>query len=230
MTGGDAALAVKCLERVTQRLAGGHGTGSAPLDSLYHRKANACAVALVDIIQEAMQQSGALDGAADDDETTLEGVTVEDLDAARHAIQTAALKNGRFMKSRLAALPGVDDKPPETVLTSLGMVRVVQLAAGFIKPLEDFDLDVEDLDDDEDYDYDSWLEEETKAIASEMRRASWTLRRAKVALILAKAARKIPNWKPPNRGERVVVALPPPPPKSAVQKRIEARARQLLGL
>ena len=37
MTGGDAALAVKCLERVTQRLAGGHGTGSAPLDSLYHR-------------------------------------------------------------------------------------------------------------------------------------------------------------------------------------------------
>ena len=233
MTGGDAALAVECLERVTQRLAGGFGTGSAALAGLYHRKASACAVALVDIIQEAMQQSGALDGAADDDETTLEGVTVEDLDAARHAIQTAALPVGSFRKTRLAALPGVDDKPPETVLSPFGMVRVVELAAGFIKPLYDFDLDVaQDLDDDE-YDYDFWLEEETKAIASEMRslRYAWfVLRKEKVALILAKAARKIPNWKPPNRCERVVVALPPPPPKSAVQKRIEARARQLLGL
>ena len=131
--------------------------------------------------------------------------------------------------------PGVDDKPPETVLSSLGMVRAVQLAAGFIKPLEDFDLDVEDLDDDE-YDYDADLQEEARALREKMRemrslRYAWfVLRKEKVALILAKAARKIPNWKPPNRCERVVVTLPPPPPKSAVQKRIEARARQLLGL
>lgn len=235
MTGGDAALAVECLKRVTQRLAGGFGTGSKALAGLYHRKASACAVALVDIIQEAMQQSGALDGAADDDETTLEGVTVEDLDAARHAIQTAALPVGSFRKTRLAALPGVDDKPPETVLTVFGLVQVVELATGFIKPLEDFDLDVEDLDDDE-YDYDADLQEEARALREKMRemrslRYAWfVLRKEKVALILAKAARKIPNWKPPNRCERVVVALPPPPPKSAVQKRIEARARQLLGL